>query len=92
MPRDLQADKGILEGMPKLTRDSKSESASPNLPATSPVDEKRDKLHPYVQTLNMTDLKSCVALENACFSAEEAASPEKVRDINTSPSSSRYVS
>lgn len=37
-------------------------------------------LHPYVQTLSLADLDSCVALENAAFSEEERCSREKVRE------------
>jgi hypothetical protein len=35
-------------------------------------------LHPYVQTLTVADVESCVALENASFPPEERCSPEKV--------------
>ena len=35
-------------------------------------------LHPYVQTLSLSNLDSCVALENAVFSEEERCSREKV--------------
>lgn len=35
-------------------------------------------LHPYVQTLSLSDLESCVALENAVFPEEERCSREKV--------------
>lgn len=41
-----------------------------------------DKLHPYVQTLTIADLKSCVALENAAFPEHERCSSEKVRFCN----------
>ncbi len=36
-------------------------------------------IHPYVQTLSISDLKSCVALENAVFPEHERCSREKVR-------------
>ncbi|KAL8653211.1 MAG: hypothetical protein Q9226_003942 [Calogaya cf. arnoldii] len=35
-------------------------------------------LHPYVQTLSISDLDSCVALENATFPESERCSREKV--------------
>lgn len=37
------------------------------------------ELHPYVQTLALADLDSCVSLEEAAFPIEERASREKVR-------------
>lgn len=41
-------------------------------------------LHPYVQTLTVADLESCVALENSAFPPEERCSPEKVSDLRLS--------
>ena len=38
-------------------------------------------LHPYVQTLTVADLESCVALENSAFPPEERCSAEKVSDV-----------
>jgi hypothetical protein len=38
-------------------------------------------LSPYQQALNLSDVESCVALENACFPPSEAASREKVSRI-----------
>lgn len=35
-------------------------------------------LHPYTRPLTITDLDSCVALENAAFDENERCSPEKV--------------
>lgn len=35
-------------------------------------------LHPYVQTLSLMDVESCVALENATFPENERGSREKV--------------
>jgi len=37
-----------------------------------------DNLHPYVQTLSISNLESCVALENAIFPEHERCSREKV--------------
>ena len=39
----------------------------------------RNGMHPYVQTLSISNLESCVALENAVFPEEERCSREKVR-------------
>lgn len=41
-------------------------------------DDKRNELHPFVQTLTLSNLDSCVQLENATFPPNEAASKEKV--------------
>lgn len=38
-----------------------------------------DDLHPFVQTLSLKDLESCVALEDACFEEHERESRETVR-------------
>lgn len=38
----------------------------------------KDNLHPYVQTLSLSNLESCVALENAVFPEQERCSREKV--------------
>lgn len=38
----------------------------------------KDKLHPYVQTLQIEDLDSCLALENAAFPEHERCTREKV--------------
>lgn len=38
----------------------------------------RNDLHPYVQTLSLADVDSCVALENAAFPENERCSREKV--------------
>lgn len=38
----------------------------------------RNDLHPYVQTLSLSNLDGCVALENAVFPKEERCSREKV--------------
>ena len=39
----------------------------------------RNDMHPYVQTLSISNLESCVALENAVFPEEERCTREKVR-------------
>ena len=42
------------------------------------TEPKKDSLHPYVQTLSLEDLESCLALENAAFPEHERCSREKV--------------
>ena len=50
----------------QLIRDSRSKANDIN------------ELHPYVQTLSLSDLESCIALENAIFPEQERCSREKV--------------
>ena len=38
---------------------------------------KRDELHPYIQTLKLSDLESCTLLERETFAENERASREK---------------
>ena len=58
--------------------------------------DERNELHPYVQTLSLSDLESCIALENAIFPEQERCSREKVgkssvsRCLQSSPSK-RYM-
>lgn len=40
--------------------------------------QKRDELHPYTQTLTMSDVESCVQLEEAAFPPHERCTREKV--------------
>jgi len=39
--------------------------------------DEKNKLHPYVQLLSISDLEACVALENATFPEQERCSREK---------------
>lgn len=41
--------------------------------------EEKENLHPYIQTLTIADVESCVALENAAFPEAERCSREKVQ-------------
>lgn len=43
-----------------------------------------NNLHPYVQTLSLSNLDSCVALENAIFPEHERCSREKVNRLSLS--------
>ena len=40
--------------------------------------DERNELHPYVQSLSLSDLESCLALENAVFPPLERCTREKV--------------
>lgn len=40
--------------------------------------DKRDELHPYTQTLNSSDVESCVRLEAEAFPPSERCTREKV--------------
>lgn len=52
----------------------------------SQSNEARDKLHPYTQTLSLTDVESCLRLEEAAFPPPERATREKVRPpLQTAP-------
>ena len=66
------------DGYPEFTihRDESSEPSVRQFPRTQAKDN--DNLHPYVQTLSISDLESCVALENASFPEHERCSREKV--------------
>jgi hypothetical protein len=80
MPRDLESEKTTLDTMPALTKEP--EGGAPPVTEDGQLlkaESKRDQLHPYVQTLNMTDLESCVSLENATFPPHQAATRDKVR-------------
>ena len=65
MPRELASRQGQATPL----------TASPN--AQTPRFDKGN-LHPYVQTLTVADVESCVALENAAFPEHERCSREKV--------------
>lgn len=45
--------------------------------------DKRDELHPYVQTLNASDLESCVKVEEEAFPPHERATREKVSRVGS---------
>lgn len=47
--------------------------------------ERLKELHPYGTMLGMNDLESVVAIENACFDKEQAASREKVSLVSSHP-------
>ena len=43
----------------------------------------RNDLHPYVQSLSLADVDSCVALENTAFPEQERCSREKVSHVTS---------
>ena len=92
MPRDLEAlaKEDQLQGMPPITKSPETMEDKPTLidmdmddeeamiNALSQRNEKRDELHPYTQTLSLTDVESCVQLEEATFPPHERCTREKV--------------
>jgi hypothetical protein len=93
MPRDLEtlAKQNPLNDMPELTKspdDIQGQQASMDDENEMPEgglfsqlaqrNEKRDALHPYVQTLSPSDVESCVRLEEEAFPPQERATREKV--------------
>ena len=94
MPRDLssflsKATDDTLQSMPQLSSQKQEperlhDDHDQDSDATEYIDElgqsneKRDPLHPYTQTLSLSDIESCVRLEDAAFPPQERASREKV--------------
>ena len=61
-----------------IHRDESREQAVHQPGRIQAINNGKDKLHPYVQTLSISNLDSCVALENAIFPEHERCSREKV--------------
>lgn len=62
----------------------RDESTEPTVrvPGNNKVNpNERNNLHPYVQTLSLSNLDSCVALENSVFPEHERCTREKVTDF-----------
>ena len=86
MPRDLSReapskDPPPEDQEPELERDSSNdglEDESILASIMSQQNEKRDALHPYVQTLSLSDVESCVRLEEETFPPQERCTREKV--------------
>lgn len=93
MPRDLTAlaadvQDEAVSNLHQLTKSPESVSSdvladasdpSMNSITSSAPLSKRDHLHPYTQTLTVTDVDSCVRLEDATFPPQERCTREKVR-------------
>lgn len=90
MPRDLSAmaNDRTLRDMSSLSKvddgdysyeESMSKQDEDRMIATLSQRNKRlDELHPYTQMLSLSNIESCVVLENAAFPPNERASREKV--------------
>lgn len=90
MPRDLQnerAAEGAHEEMAPLTKSPDPvdeqipgglEDEDQLINILSQTNEKRDKIHPYVQTLSLSDIESCILLEDETFPPQERCTREKV--------------
>jgi hypothetical protein len=83
MPRDLESEKATISSMAPLTKEPEHgappASGQDNSNTDASVQESTlNKLHPYVQVLNLNDLESVVNLENSTFPRHEACSREKV--------------
>ena len=98
MPRDLAAlREDTLRGSPQLTKSPEEvEDRSPAMDAGDEdnmfrsiaarhagLNSERDKLHPYTQTLSLSDIESCILLEEAAFPPNERCTREKVRRAST---------
>lgn len=88
MPRDLSAivKEDTLQGMPELTkspdevdrREIAEEDEETMFDQLAKRNEKLDELHPYTNTLSLSDIDSCVRLEEETFPPQERCSREKV--------------
>lgn len=63
---------------PSIDKDAQSLTPAAQLRNKGANISARNDLHPYVQTLSLADVDSCVALENAAFPENERCSREKV--------------
>ena len=61
--------------------DDSRQSNIPQFPSSLVKADRNHSLHPYVQTLSISNLESCVALENAVFPEQERCSREKVNGL-----------
>ena len=88
MPRDLQAvaKEDTLQGMPELTKSPEevdrttmsAEDEGTMFDQLANRNEKLDELHPYTNTLKLSDIESCVRLEEETFPPQERCTREKV--------------
>jgi len=75
IPMDATADSPEEDKAPAWTEDPDRAMARRASQAT--VKDSVKQLHPYAQTLGITDLESCLALENATFSEAHRGTREK---------------
>lgn len=85
MPRDLTAlvKEDAISNMSPLDRTDNADSVQQPQQGTmfaaqAQKNAKRDDIHPYTQTLTLSDVESCVILEEAAFPPQERATREKV--------------
>lgn len=85
MPRELRLDEKpvALTESPHSTEDGQQNNVQVILAESQEAQpsgktDSVDKLHPYTRLLTISDLESCVALENAAFDAKERCSRNKV--------------
>ena len=98
MPRDLTelVKEDALSNMSPLDRSHKPDGDAVQQPSKpkqgstfaemAQKNAKRDDLHPYTQTLTLSDVESCVILEEAAFPPQERATREKVSQLFSLPS------
>ena len=88
MPRDLLAERKVLDDMAELSREPASlydnSSLVPHRESNIMKQErlKKSGIHPFAQLLNLHDLDDCDWLEHAAFDPIEAATREKVRTVS----------
>ena len=93
MPRNLQelssaANEDTIQGMSELSKENAAaieddspagaESEEKMIDALLQKSDKRDQLHPYTQSLKLSDVESCVRLEEETFPPNERCTREKV--------------
>ena len=88
MPRDLTKEAEQSDTLPELTKSPEStddgqipggiEDEGTLVDILSQRNEKRDEIHPYTQTLSLSDIDSCVRLEEETFPPQERCTREKV--------------
>jgi len=87
MPRDLFQRTVQEVRSPEEMTQEQTEERSAMMASPSPSTEtlKHDNsVKPYVQSLTMLDLESCIKLEEATFPPQERCSREKARSISVS--------
>lgn len=67
MPRGLFARRNADDGPRTASPDAKTPKFIGSSDSSNGDATQNDSLHPYVSTLGLADLESCVALENAAF-------------------------
>lgn len=99
-----QATENTLQSMPQLSSQNKEPGMhqtadhdhDQDSDTTEYMDElgqsnaKRDPLHPYTQTLSLSDIESCIQLEDAAFPPQERCTREKVSLLSRNTPFSGY--